>query len=105
MTKDVIIPIIVAIISSGTLSTIITMIYTQVEKRKAKATAETIGIRVLLENEINNLGREYMRQGFIYGDDKERLERMWRVYHCDLGGNGFLDAVMSEVKKLEVKWR
>lgn len=105
MTKDVIIPIIVAIISSDTLSIIITMICNKVEKRKAKATAETIGIRVLLENEINNLGLEYMKQGFVYGDDKERLERMWNVYHKDLGGNGFLDAVMNEVRKLEVKWR
>ena len=34
-------------------------------------------------------------------EEYEDLKRMHKVYHDELGGNVFLDAIMEEVNKLE----
>lgn len=105
MTNEDIVTIIAAVIGSGAFVRLIDIFYNFIKSKKGKLSPLELGLRVLLEERINYLGRLYVAQGFIYADDKDRLERMWKIYHEVLKGNGYLDAIMQEVEKLEVKWR
>lgn len=59
------------------------------------------GLREMLYDRIKALSRKYISENKIREEDYKSLERMWNVYHKELGGNGFLDGEMREVEKLE----
>ena len=61
------------------------------------------GVRVLLYDRIKHLGKDYIAQGYIHSEDLEDLMQMHKIYHDDLGGNGFLDSVMEQVKSLPIE--
>lgn len=52
---------------------------------------------------IKHLAKSHIKRGWISVEDYEDLKRMHSVYHDPdkLNGNGFLDALMSEVDHLE----
>ena len=62
-----------------------------------------IAERESLYDRIKHLAKEHIRNGFISVEDYEDLKRMHHVYHDKklLNGNGFLDALMFEVDRLE----
>lgn len=95
--------IIIAIISSGAFSVFISWLLSRLDKNKDKKTGISKGVQIILYDRIKYLCRCYIQQGEITANDLEDLERMWNVYHNDLDGNGFLDALMSEVRKLSIK--
>jgi hypothetical protein len=57
--------------------------------------------RMILYDRIKHLAKQYIKRGYITVEEYEDLDRMHKVYHDDLDGNGFLDAVMVDVRKLE----
>ena len=57
--------------------------------------------RTILYDRIKHLAKSYIKRGWISVEEYEDLKRMHNVYHDELGGNGFLDAIMEEVNKLE----
>lgn len=57
--------------------------------------------RTILYDRIKHLAKTYIKRGWITVEEYEDLKRMHQVYHDDLQGNGFLDAVMDDVDKLE----
>ena len=57
--------------------------------------------RTILYDRIKHLAKSYIKRGYITVEEYEDLKRMHKVYHDELGGNGFLDAIMEEVDKLE----
>lgn len=57
--------------------------------------------RTILYDRIKHLAKEYIKRGHITVEEYEDLKRMHKVYHDELKGNGFLDAIMEEVDKLE----
>ena len=57
--------------------------------------------RMILYDRIKHLAKSYIKRGHITVEEYEDLKRMHEVYHDNLNGNGFLDAVMDEVRKLE----
>lgn len=59
------------------------------------------GLREMLYDRIKFLAHKYINDGKIREEEYKSLERMWEVYHRDLGGNGYLDGEMSKVKVLE----
>lgn len=59
--------------------------------------------RTILYDRIKHLAKSYIKRGWISVEEYEDLKRMHKVYHDDLGGNGFLDAIMEEVSKLEIR--
>ena len=101
--------IVIAVISSGAFTAIITGIVNYfVSKKSYKQTREqgiADGVMILLEERINRICRRHLDEGYIYTDDKDRLERMWAIYHHNLGGNGYLDEVMKLMEKLPTKVR
>ncbi len=94
--------IICAIIGSGALSTLIAQLFAAVAKRKEKKSGMANGIRLILKDRLRFLCLHYIGQGWIYADELEDILAMHGCYHAELGGNGYLDALMSQVKKLPI---
>lgn len=95
--------IIVAVISSGLLSTIITQVIATIGKRRDAKAGTTAAIRLVLKDRLRYLAQEYIEQGWIYIDELEDLCAMHTCYHDTLHGNGYLDTLMDKVKHLEVR--
>lgn len=97
--------IIIAIISSGALSTLISGLFNLWQLRKKKQDGVREGIKILLYDRIKHLGKDYIERGYISSDELEDLTTMHEIYHDPdgLNGNGFLDAIMKNVKNLPIK--
>lgn len=61
------------------------------------------GIRMILYAMIKQRARCYIAAGEITLEDLEDLLAMHTIYHDALHGNGFLDSLMDQVKKLPIK--
>ena len=61
--------------------------------------------RTILYDRIKHLGKSYIARGYITVEELEDIDLMHTVYHDKdkLGGNGFLDALMSKVHALDVR--
>lgn len=94
--------IIVAIIGSGALSALISGIIGFIKDRRCKKDGVRAGVRQLLYDKIKFLGRKYIADGEVSCEDLEDLIDMHKIYHDDLGGNGYLDHIINEVKKVKV---
>lgn len=60
------------------------------------------GQRMLLYMEIKRLAKDHLREKSITTEDLEDLVEMHCIYHDQLGGNGFLDSLMHQVRKLPI---
>lgn len=95
--------IIIAIISSGALSTLVSALFNMWQSRKKEKDGVRAGMKMLLYDRIKHLGKSYIERGFITTDELEDLTEMHSIYHEELDGNGFLDTVMKNVKALPIK--
>lgn len=93
--------IIIAIISSGALSTLITGLFSIYKSRREKQDGVTAGVRMLLYDRVKFLGKKYLEKGMVTAEELEDLVEMHRLYH-NMGGNGFLDSIMDSVKHLQI---
>ena len=61
--------------------------------------------RTILYDRIKHLGKSYLARGYVTVEELEDLDLMHEVYHNKekLGGNGFLDALMTKVHTLNVR--
>lgn len=75
------------------------------EIRQLQGTVNSLIIadQTILYDRIKQLAKAYLKRQWVSVEEYEDLKRMHEVYHDDLCGNGFLDAVMDEVRKLEVR--
>lgn len=95
--------IIIAVISSGLLTTIINRIFNYLDKRAELKSGVTHGVRLILKDRLRFLCVRYIEQGWIYEDELEDLVSMHSCYHDTLAGNGYLDELMGRVKRLPMK--
>lgn len=95
--------IIIAVISSGLLTTIINRIFTYLDKRAELRSGVTHGLRLVLKDRLRFLCTRYIEQGWIYEDELEDIMAMHSTYHDTLKGNGYLDELMRRVNTLPIK--
>lgn len=93
--------VLTVVLSSGFVSGLVSII-TLLINRKDKNNKQTAGLRILLYDRIKYLGRHYLSAGKVSSEDLEDLIAMHKVYHDDLGGNGYLDSIMGRVKALPI---
>ncbi len=94
--------IVCAIIGSGALSSVISALIGKYQLGKQKDDAVIRGLRALLRDRINERGQEYIDRGYIDPTELDELIALHAVYHNDLGGNGYLDTLMQNVKTLPI---
>lgn len=90
--------------SSGLASVIVALLnrhWTKKDKKDEKQDAIVEGLKVLTVDRVRYLGKCYMIDREIDLEDKENLEAMYGAYKA-LGGNGHLETVMAEVRRLPV---
>ena len=73
----------------------------EIKQLQETVNALIVADRTILYDRIKHLAKSYIKRGWISVEEYEDLKRMHNVYHDELGGNGFLDAIMEEVNKLE----
>ena len=58
--------------------------------------------RILMYDRIKHLAKVYISREEITAEELEDLISMHECYHTDLGGNGFLDDLMAQVRHLPI---
>lgn len=92
--------ILLAVLGSSALASLISGIFGLAANRRKQESGVEAGVRILLYDRIKYLGTKYIEQGYITNDEYEDLVRMHDVYHNALDGNGFLDDIMNQVRRL-----
>lgn len=94
--------IIIAMISSGLLSTIVTQVIAAINKRKESKSGANQAMRLVLKDRLRRLCVHYIEQQWIYADELDDLLAMHKCYHDSLKGNGYLDTLIDKVKALPI---
>ena len=94
--------IVIACLGSSGLTAIVLAILQRRWSCHDKQDALVAGLKVLTVDRVRYLGRCYILDGKITLEDRENLEEMYTAYKS-LGGNGHLETIMSEVRRLPVK--
>ena len=68
-----------------------------------KVDALFIANRMLLYDRIKHLAKTYIARERITAEELEDLINMHECYHTTLSGNGFLDDLMAQVRRLPIK--
>lgn len=100
--NDAVLTIILAVIGSSAFSALISGIFMLINNKKKNQNGVAAGVRQLLYNQIKEKGKAYIADGQITNEELEDLIDTHRIYHDDLNGNGYLDQLMAEVKKLKL---
>lgn len=75
----------------------------EIKQLQTKVDALMVADRTILYDRIKHLAKSYLKREYITVEEYEDLKAMHKVYHDELGGNGFLDAIMQRVANLEVR--
>lgn len=101
---DLLIDILGAGIGSGVMAIALAAInrkWAKEDKHDNKMDAVVTAQKLIMLDRVRYLGKTYIKDAEINLEDKETLTEMHKAYKA-LGGNGHLDAVMSEIEKLPV---
>lgn len=78
-----------------------------VELAELKRMVEVLFVadRTLLYDRIKHIGKAHIEKGYITVEELEDLTLMHSVYHDKdkLNGNGFLDGIMDQVRRLPLR--
>ena len=102
--ENLIIALIGALTGSGVSSIVVVLLqrkWAKQDRRDDRIDALVKSNKVLMVDRVRELGKQYIANGEIHLEDKENLREMYIAYK-DLGGNGHLETVMSEVNHLKV---
>ena len=91
--------IIIAVISSGALSALISAIANLIGNVVRKKSVQNRALSMLLLRDIQLSGAEILQQTQIDADNFKQFEESYKIYK-ELGGNGYADKVMNEVARL-----
>lgn len=94
--------VIIAILGSSSIATIVTAVVNAIINNSKRYKSLENANRIIMKDRIKHLGKSYILRGSITSEEMEDLHEMHSCYH-DLGGNGFLDTLMSNVNKLPIK--
>lgn len=92
----------IAVLGSSVLAAAVSGVFGLISGRKKKTGGVEAGVQQLLYDRIKYLCKSHIARGKIATNDLEDLERMHKIYHDDLNGNGYLDDLMKTVRTLEV---
>jgi len=75
----------------------------EINALRVSVEASNAGCRVLLYDRIKHLAKIYIARRSITAEELEDLIAMHECYHTALQGNGFLDDLMAQVRRLPIK--
>ena len=97
---DGIITILCALLGSGAATALVTgLVNRRAEKRRTE-TGESQSLRYLLQDRLEQQALEYLRRGYVTYGELRSWNRGHHIYHDLLGGNGDLNGLREELKRL-----
>lgn len=101
--KEYIIPIIVALISSGTVGTIVTAVAKALLDKHMREDPQRVAMRLLLQDKLTDLCRKALSDGAgkISYSNYHLISQMYASYKT-LGGNGDMEHLMDMVNRIPV---
>ncbi len=97
---DGIITILCALLGSGAATALVTGIVSRRAEKRRTETGESQGLRYLLQDRLEQQALAYMRRGYVAYGELRNWNRGHHIYHDLLGGNGDLDGLREELKRL-----
>ena len=94
--------IVIAVVASGTLSTIINVVVMSVKDWVDRKKGLRASMRILLDDRLCWLAEKYLREGEISQSNLKIYTKMWQSYK-DLGGNGYHDKLLAKLEALPTK--
>lgn len=91
--------IIVAIIGSGALSTLISLLVGRRNEKKDEARTVEDALQCLCLGEIRRSGEKHIARGQIAPDDYQEFVDLYDVYKR-LGGNGYAERIKDAIDEL-----
>lgn len=92
--------LIIAVLSSGVLSTLISCIFQLWNNRKKKLGKLEEGMRLLLLSDVRAMGKKLIDQGSVTREEYAVFNASYDAYK-ELGGDGWADGVKSNVDMLK----
>ena len=99
-TMDGIITILCALLGSGAATALVTALVNRRAEERRTETGESQGLRWLLQDRLEQQALAYLRRGSVTYDELRNWNRGHRIYHDLLGGNGDLNGLREELKRL-----
>lgn len=96
--KDIVVPIVVALLSSGFVGAITTGL----QKRISDGDPVKQAVKLILQDRLEALCREYISRGWLTIDEKKFVYDAAAAYH-GVGGNGYFKMLIDEVEHLPTK--
>ncbi len=97
---DGIITILGALLGSGAATALVTALVNRRAEERRTETGESQGLRWLLQDRLEQQALAYLRRGCVTYDELRKWNRGHSIYHDLLGGNGDLNGLREELKKL-----
>lgn len=99
--------ILIVILSSSAFSTLVAIIANALinNNKRKKDDIGTVkeGLKSVLYFQIKSACSDALKEGEIDSETLEAILKSWDIYHNKLGGNGYLDKYISDIKKLPFK--
>ena len=95
-----IITILCALLGSGAATALVTALVGRRAEQKRTETGESQGMRWLLQDRLEQQALKYLRRGVITYEELRNWNRGHHIYHDLLGGNGDLNGLKEELKRL-----
>ena len=86
----------------ASLPALATLVYTIVKDKRANHSALNRAVGFLLLRSIRHNATECIARGYITEEELAELEESYKLYHDDMGGNGYADTIMSQARKLPI---
>ena len=97
---DGIITILCALLGSGAATALVTGLLSRRAEKRRTETGESQGLRYLLQDRLEQQALEFIRRGGVTYGELCRWNRGHHIYHDLLGGNGDLNGLREELKRL-----
>lgn len=94
--------IVIAIIGSGALTSLITGLLQQKNKKREDLTTVKQALSHLLLSQINHHAGQYLQQGYLSMEQLEEFNDLYNTYKA-LGGNGYAEILKAQVTALPLK--
>ncbi len=95
-----IITILCALLGGGAATALVTAWVSRRAEERRTETGESQGLRWLLQDRLEQQALAYLRRGYVTYDELRKWNRGHCIYHDLLGGNGDLNGLREELKRL-----
>lgn len=97
---DRIITILCAVLGSGAATALVTGLVGRQTEKRCRETGESQGIRWLLQDRLEQTALIYLEKGAVTYEELRAWNRGHHIYHDLLGGNGDLNGLRDQLKRL-----